>query len=81
VGATAGLAAHPLDADEIVDLAGARPALVVSPADQAVTHLTFGAIRGDREDVLLGRDCCTIVFDGTGVMEYNDHSLGTPLSS
>jgi hypothetical protein len=80
VGVTAGLAPNPLDRDVVVDVSGARRALVGPPTDQATADLTVGmrtgvwngeaATRaGDGRDVLLHR---------TGKVLDNDDELGTP---
>jgi hypothetical protein len=81
VRATAGLAAHALDGDGDVSVPQAGPAGVEAPADQAAGGPAgwMETALGERKDTLLGLHSKGVIFDGTGEVLYNDHTLRTPL--
>jgi hypothetical protein len=83
VGASADFAPHPLDQDAVVHNAGAGPALVGAPADQAAVGLTVEMRAGVRDSkVVTGEgDGFGVLLHRTGKVLYNDHELGTPPSS
>ena len=81
VGATAGLAAHPLDGDAVASVPEAGPAGVEAPADQATGGPAgwMGTALGARKDAPVGLHSMGVIFDGTGEVLYNDHTVRTPL--
>jgi hypothetical protein len=74
-------AAHPLHGEEAVTVCQAGPATVSAPADQRCARpaVRVGATLGERKGKASAVDGVGVLFDGTGEVLYNDHTVRTPL--